>query len=73
MRDIVINRTTNSAVRGRGPANPMKIRVEKKAVAVATKTGELTKYSTWGGTAPQRLHLELEKESMTKLLKSSMK
>ena len=49
MRDIVVVVTTKRAVSGSGPANPLKIGVEKKAVAVAAKTGEFATDSTREG------------------------
>ena len=41
MGDCVGSGPTKRAVRRRGPANPMKVRLEKKAVSVATKAGEM--------------------------------
>ena len=41
MRNIVAPRTTKGAARRRGPANPMKIRMQKNAVTVTTKAREL--------------------------------
>ena len=49
VRDVVVAGTTKTAVRRSGPANPLKIRVEKKTVAVASKTRKFTTHSTREG------------------------
>ena len=41
MGDVVGPAPTKRAVRGRGPANPVKVRLEKKAVSITAKTREV--------------------------------